>query len=107
MPRTKLTKKVANKRNRNSTIDELRVNAIGEVDRGEKNISFILSSEIIFRFRKAINLQYMHTNIYVFPRIQKWRPSLSTLLSNKSRNAIKFVIISTISDQNCRLIFWL
>lgn len=35
MPRTKLNKKVANKRNRNSTADELRINAMGETDRGE------------------------------------------------------------------------
>lgn len=52
MPRTKLTKKVTNKRNRNSTIDELRVNAIGEVDRGKCTFSPPFSSEIIFRFRK-------------------------------------------------------
>lgn len=38
MPRTKLNKKVANKRNRNSTADELRINAMGEVDRGDYSI---------------------------------------------------------------------
>lgn len=35
MPRTKLNKKVANKRNRNSTVDEVRINAMSEVDRGD------------------------------------------------------------------------
>ncbi|XP_055315133.1 borealin isoform X2 [Sitodiplosis mosellana] len=33
MPRTKLNKKVTNKRNRNSTADDLRVNAMSDVDR--------------------------------------------------------------------------
>lgn len=36
MPRTKLNKKVTNKRNRNSTVDDLRANAMGDVDRGKK-----------------------------------------------------------------------
>lgn len=34
MPRTKLNKKVTNKRNRNSTADELRTNAISDIERG-------------------------------------------------------------------------
>lgn len=38
MPRTKLNKKVTNKRNRNSTADDLRVNAMSDVDRGKYNI---------------------------------------------------------------------
>lgn len=33
MPRTKL-KKATNKRNRNSTVNEIRINAIADVDRG-------------------------------------------------------------------------
>lgn len=37
MPRTKLTKKVTNKRNRNSTADDLRVNAMSDIDRGKFN----------------------------------------------------------------------
>lgn len=36
MPRTKLNKKVTNKRNRNSTVDDLRVNAMSDVDRGNE-----------------------------------------------------------------------
>lgn len=64
MPRTKLTKKVTNKRNRNSTIDELRVNAIGEVDRGKCTFSPPFSSEIIFRFRKKKICIYMQINDY-------------------------------------------
>lgn len=40
MPRTKLNKKVTNKRNRNSTADDLRVNAMSDVDRGKYNIFF-------------------------------------------------------------------
>lgn len=51
MPRTKLTKKVTNKRNRNSTIDELRVNAIGEVDRGKWNFfNYFLAGNNFFDF---------------------------------------------------------
>lgn len=34
MPRTKLNKKITNKRNRNSTADDLRANAMADVDRG-------------------------------------------------------------------------
>lgn len=34
MPRTKLTKKATNKRNRNSTADDLKANAMSDVDKG-------------------------------------------------------------------------
>lgn len=35
MPRTKLNKKATNKRNRNSSVDKIRANAISEIDRGK------------------------------------------------------------------------
>lgn len=41
MPRTKLNKKITNKRNRNSTADDLRVNAMADVDRGMVHIYYI------------------------------------------------------------------
>lgn len=34
MPRTKVPKKPTNKRNRNSTADDLRTNAMSDVDKG-------------------------------------------------------------------------
>lgn len=42
MPRTKLNnKKVTNKRNRNSTVEESRANAMGDIDRGELEVVVI------------------------------------------------------------------
>lgn len=35
MPRTKLNKKITNKRKRNSAVDDLRSNAMSDVDRGK------------------------------------------------------------------------
>lgn len=40
MPRTKLTKKATNKRNRNSAADDLRANAMSDVDKGIKKNEF-------------------------------------------------------------------
>lgn len=45
MPRTKLTKKIqTNKRNRNSAVDDLRLNAMSDVDRGKVYILKIQQS---------------------------------------------------------------